>query len=57
MSIISIFIHEMSYKTLISAKLLRVSFDKENEFTKVYDWNYLVLFEGKNYNFIYNRIR
>ena len=54
----NILIYDMSYKTLISAKPLRIRFDKVDGFIRVYDGTkYLVLFGGEKYDFIYNRIR
>ena len=50
-------LYNISYKTLIGAKPLRISFDKVNGFTRVYDGaRYLVLFGPKKYKVIYNRI-
>ena len=49
---------DISYKTLIGAKPLRISFDKIDAFIRVYDGTrYLVLFGPENYDDIHNRIR
>ena len=54
----NILVYNISYKTLIGAKPLCISFDKIDGFIRVYDkTRYLVLFGSKKYNFIYNRIR
>ena len=46
------------YKTLTGAKPLRISFERENGFIRVYDQTrYLVLFGDEKYDSIYNRIR
>ena len=48
----------ISYKTLIGAKPLRISFVKVDGFIIVYDGiRYLVLFGLENYDAIYNKIR
>ena len=53
----NILIYNISYKTLMGAKPLRIRFDKINGFIRVYDGTrYLVLFGGEKYNFIYNRM-
>ena len=54
----NILVHNISYKILISDKSLRIRFDKEDKFLKVYDGTiYLVLIEAEKNDFIYNRIR
>ena len=51
-------IYDISHKTLISAKSLRIRFDKVDGFIRVYDGTrHLVLFGAENYDSIYNRIR
>ena len=51
-------IHNISFKTLVDAKPLRIRFDKIDEFVRVYDGTrYLVLFGSEKYNASYNRIR
>ena len=51
-------IYNISYKTLIGSKPLRIRFDKIDEFIKIYDGTrYLVLAGSKKYDAIYNRIR
>ena len=51
-------IYNSSYKTLIGAKPLRISFDKVDGFNRVYygTW-YLVSFGSEKYDAIYDRIR
>ena len=54
----SILVYNISYKTLFSAKPLRIRFDKVDGFIIAYDGTrYLVLFGSEKYNLIYNRIR
>ena len=54
----NIFVYNISYKTLIHTKHLRISFYKIHGFIKAHDGiRYLVLFGGEKYDFIYNRIR
>ena len=54
----NILAYNISYKTLIGAKRLRLRFDNVNEFIRVYDGNrYIVLFGVGKHDFIYNRIR
>ena len=54
----NILIHDISYKTLIAAKLLHIRFDKIDEFIRVYDGSkYLVLFGPEKYYAISDRIR
>ena len=51
-------IYDISYKTLIGAKPLRIRFDKTHGFIRIYDWTkYLVLLGPEKYDAIYNRIR
>ena len=46
-------VYDISYKTLIGAKTLRVTFDKVDRFIRVYDGTrYLVLFGGEKYDLI-----
>ena len=50
-------ITNISYKTMIDAKLLRIRFDEVDGFIRVYDGTrYLVLLWSEKYDFIYNRI-
>ena len=54
----SIFVYDISYKTLIGAKLLRIRLDKIDEFIRVYDGTrYLILFGPEKYDAIFNRVR
>ena len=54
----NILIYDISYKTLIGAKPLRIRFGKINGFIRIYDVNrYLTLFDCEKYDVIYNRIR
>ena len=54
----NVLVYNISYKTLIDAKSLRIRFDKIDGFFRVYDGTrYLVLFGTKKYDYIYNRIR
>ena len=49
-------IYDVSYKTLIGPKPLRIRFDKIDEFIRVYNGTtYLVLFVPEKYAAIYNR--
>ena len=51
----NILIYDISYKTLIGAKLLRIRFDKINRYIRIYDGTrYLTLFGSENYDAIYN---
>ena len=51
-------VYNISYKSLIFAKLLRIRLDKIDGFIKVYDGTvYLVLFDPEKYYAINNRIR
>ena len=50
--------NDVSYKTLISAKPLRIMFDKVNGCIRDYDgFKYLVLFSLEIYDAIYERMR
>ena len=50
--------YNISYKTLMGAKPLRICFDKIDGFITIYDGTrYLVLSGGEKHGFIYNRIR
>ena len=50
--------YEISYKTLIGAKLLHIKFDKVDGLTRVYDGAmYLILFGAQKYDAIYDRVR
>ena len=54
----NILFYNISYKTIIDAKPLRIRFDKVEGFIRVYDRSrYLVLFWSEKCDFIYNRIR
>ena len=49
---------DISYKTLIGPKPLRIKFDKINGFIRTYEGTrYLTLFSSEKYDVIYNRIR
>ena len=49
---------DISYKTLIDSKPLRIRPDKIDGFIRIYDrTRYLTLFSSENYGAIYNRIR
>ena len=51
-------IYEISYKTLIGSKPLRIRFDKIDGFIRIYDrTRYLTLFGSEKYDPIYERIR
>ena len=51
-------VYNISYKTLIGAKLLSIRFDKIDGFVRVYDRaRCLVSFGPEKYDIIYNRIR
>ena len=53
-----ILIYDISYKTLIGQKPLRIRFDKINGFSRNYDGTrYLTLFCSEKYDAIYDRIR
>ena len=54
----NILVYNISYKSLIDSKSLRIRFDKIDGFIRVCDGAiYLVLFGSEKYDFIYNRIR
>ena len=54
----NILIYDISYKTLIGAKPLRIWFSKLDGFIKVYNGTrYLTLFGSEKYDAIYNRVR
>ena len=54
----NILVYDISYKTLIGAKPLRIRFDKVDGFIRVYDGiRYLVLFGLDKYDSNYNAIR
>ena len=54
----NILIYDISYKTFIGAKPLRIRFDEIDRFIKNYHGIiYLVLFGPERYDVIYNRIR
>ena len=54
----NILIYDISYKTLIDSKPLRIRFDIINEFIRIYNGTrYLTLFGSEKYDAIYNRIR
>ena len=51
-------IYDISFKTLIVPKPMRIRFDKIVGFIRIYDGTrYLTLFGSGNYDAIYNRIR
>ena len=53
----NILVYDISYKILISAKLLCIRFNKIDGFIRDYDGTrYLVLFGDEKHDFIYNRI-
>ena len=57
-SYVNILVYNISYKTLIDAKLLRTRFDKIDGFIRVYDGTrYFVFFGGEKYDSISKRIR
>ena len=52
----NILVYDISYKTLIGAKPLRIRPNKVDGFIRVYDeTRYLVLLGGEKYDFIYNK--
>ena len=54
----NVLIYDISYETLIGAKLLRIRFNKIDGFVRVYDGTrYFTLFGSEKYDTIYNRIR
>ena len=53
----NIFIYDVSYKTLIDPKSLRIRFDKIDAFIRIYDGaRYLTFFGSEKYKAIYDRI-
>ena len=51
-------IYDISYKTLIEAKPLRIRFDKTHGFIRIYDGTkYLVLLGPEKYDAIFKRTR
>ena len=54
----NILIYDISYKTLIGSKPLRIRFDKIDGIIKIYDkTRYLTLFGTKKYDVVYDKIR
>ena len=54
----NILVYNISYKTMIDAKVLRIRFDKVERFIRVNDRiRYLVFFVPEKYDAIYNRTR
>ena len=54
----NILINNISYKTLIGPKPLRIKFDKIDGFIRIYDeTRRLTLFGSENFDAIYNQIR
>ena len=54
----NILIYDISYRTLIDLKPLRIRFDKIDGFISIYDGTrYLALFDSEKYEAIYDRIR
>ena len=54
----NILIYDISYKTLIGPKSLRIRFDKINGFIIIYDGTrYWTFFGSKKYVAIYDRVR
>ena len=54
----NILIYDISYKTLIGLKPLRIRFDKINGIIGIYDGTrYLTLFGIKKYDAVYDRVR
>ena len=54
----NILIYDISYKTLIGSKPLRIRFDELDWFIRIYDGTrYLTLFDSEKYDAIYDRIR
>ena len=54
----NILIYDISYITLLGSKLLRVRFNKIDEFLRIYDGTrYLTLFATEKYDVIYDKIR
>ena len=54
----NILIYDISYKTLIGSKTLRIRFDKIDGFITIYDGRrYLTLLGSEKYDVFYDRIR
>ena len=54
----NILIYDISYKTLIGPKPLRIRFNNTDGFIKIYDGTkYLVLLSPEKYDAIYDKIR
>ena len=54
----NILIYDISYKSLIGSKALRIRFDKIDWIVRIYDGTrYLTLFDTKKYDAIYDNIR
>ena len=54
----NILIYDISYKTLLDSKPLRIRFDKRDEFMRIFDGTkYLTLFGSENFDAVYDRIR
>ena len=54
----NILIYDISYKTLIGSKPLRIRFDEIDGIIRIYNGTrYLTLFDTKKYDAIYDRIR
>ena len=54
----NILVYDISYKTLIGAKPLRIRFNEVNGFIRIYDGTkYFLLFGLEKCDAIYNRIR
>ena len=54
----NILVYNISYKSLIDSKPLRIRFDKTDGFIRVYDGTrYLVFCKSEKDDYIYNRIR
>ena len=54
----NILIYDISYKTLIDPKPLRIRFNQINGYIRIYDrTRYLTFFGSERYEAIYNRIR
>ena len=52
------YLYDISYKTLIHPKPLRIRFDQISGFIRIYDGTrYLTLFSSEKYDAIYNRTR
>ena len=54
----NILIYNISYKTLINPKSLRIKFNQIDGFIRIYDGTrYLILFDAGEYEAIYNKIK